>query len=142
MQAFLIRWFITTLAVMAAAWILPGISYDTTGALLGASLLLGIINALVRPVLLLLSLPFIIVTMGLFIFVVNALLLLLVAAVVPPFHVDGFGNAFFGSIIISIASWALSSVFRTSDGRVRLITHHESPHRPRGMKRANARVVD
>ncbi len=95
MQAFLIRWFITTLAVMAAAWVLPGISYDTTGALIGASLLLGIINAFVRPVLLLLSLPFIIVTMGLFIFVVNALLLLLVSSLVPPFHVDGFGNAFF-----------------------------------------------
>ncbi len=142
MPAFIIRWIITTLAVMAAAWLLRGISYETMSALLGASLLLGIINALIRPVLLLLSLPFIIVTMGLFIFVVNALLLLLVAAVVPAFHVDGFWNAFFGSIIISIVSWALSSVFRTSDGRVRLITHHESPHRIGAAKRANARVVD
>lgn len=139
MQAFLVRWGITTLSVMAAAWLLPGISYDSVSALLGASLLLGIINALVRPVLLLLSLPFIIVTMGLFIFVVNALLLLLVSALVPPFHVDGFWDAFFGAILISIVSWALSSVFRTSDGRVRLITHHESPH---AVKRANARVVD
>ncbi len=139
MQAFLIRWLITTLAVMAAAWVVPGISYSTTGALLGASLLLGIINALVRPVLLLLSLPFIIVTMGLFIFVVNALLLMLVSAVVPPFHVEGFWPAFFGAILISLVSWILSSLFRTSDGRVRLITHHESPH---GIKRANARVVE
>lgn len=139
MQAFLIRWAITTLAVMTAAWVLPGISYDTVGALLGASLLLGIINALIRPVLLLLSLPFIIVTMGLFIFVVNALLLMLVSALVPPFHVDGFWTAFFGAILVSIVSWALSSVFRTSDGRVRLITHHESPH---VVKRANARVVE
>jgi putative membrane protein len=140
MQAFLLRWFITTLAVMAAAWLVPGIKYDALGALLGASLLLGIINAFVRPVLLLLSLPFIIVTMGLFIFVVNALLLLLVAQVVPEFHVAGFWSAFFGSILISIASWALSSVFRASDGRVHLITHHESPHI--GPKRANARVVE
>lgn len=136
MQAFLIRWFITTLAVMAAAWVLPGISYSTTGALIGASLLLGIINAFVRPVLLLLSLPFIIVTMGLFILVVNALLLLLVSSLVPPFHVDGFWSAFFGAILISIVSWALSSFFRTSDGRVHLITHHES------IKRANARVIE
>jgi putative membrane protein len=137
MQAFLIRWIITTLAVMAAAWVFqPGISYDSTGALLGASLLLGIINALVRPVLLLLSLPFIIVTMGLFIFVVNALLLLLVSSVVRTFHVDGFWTAFFGSILITIVSWALSSFFRTSDGRVRLITHHEK------VKRANARVIE
>jgi putative membrane protein len=136
MQAFLIRWFITTLAVMAAAWVLPGISYDTTGALIGASLLLGIINAFVRPVLLLLSLPFIIVTMGLFIFVVNALLLMLVSSLVPPFHVDGFWNAFFGAILISLVSWLLSAFFRTSDGRLHLITHHES------IKRANARVIE
>lgn len=133
---FLIRWAVTTLAVMAAAWVFPGISYDSTGALLGASLLLGIINALVRPVLLLLSLPFILVTMGLFIFVVNALLLLLVSGLVPTFHVDGFWNAFFGSILISFVSWALSLVFRSSDGRVHLITHHES------IKRANARVIE
>jgi putative membrane protein len=136
MQAFLIRWFITTLAVMAAAWVIPGISYDTAGALVGASLLLGIINAFVRPVLLLLSLPFIIVTMGLFIFVVNALLLLLVSSMVKPFHVDGFWSAFFGSILISIVSWLLSSFFRASDGRVYPITHHQS------IKQANARVIE
>ncbi len=128
------------LAVVFAAWIVPGIRYDAFGALLLASLLLGIINAFVRPVLLLLSLPFIIVTMGLFIFVVNALLLLLVAQVVPEFHVAGFWSAFFGSILISVASWSLSSVFRSSDGRVHLITHHESPHL--GPKRANARVIE
>jgi len=63
MKEFLIRWFVTTLAVLGATWLIPGLSYDTTGTLLGAALLLGIINALVRPVLLLLSLPFIIVTM-------------------------------------------------------------------------------
>jgi putative membrane protein len=136
MQAFLIRWFITTLAVMAAAWVVPGISYDTAGALIGASLLLGIINAFVRPVLLLLSLPFIIVTMGLFIFVVNALLLLFVSSMVKPFHVDGFWSAFFGAILISIVSWLLSSFFRASDGRVYPITHHQS------IKRANARVIE
>jgi uncharacterized membrane protein YvlD (DUF360 family) len=66
--------------------------------LLGASLLLGIINAFVRPFLLLLSIPFIIITMGFFIFVVNALLLLFVAQVIPEFHVAGFWNAFFGAM--------------------------------------------
>lgn len=136
MIAFLIRWGITTIAVMAAAWVIPGIRYDTTGVLLGASLLLGIINAFVRPVLLLLSLPFILVTMGLFIFVVNALLMLLVSSVVPGFSVDGFWSAFFGAIIVSLVNVVLSSFFRASDGRVRLITHHE------GMKRADAKVID
>ncbi len=137
MRAFLIRWVITAVAVMCAASIIPGISVsDSAGVLLGASLLLGIINALVRPVLLLLSIPFIIVTMGLFIFVVNALLLLFVSSVIPGFRVDGFGSAFLGAIIISLVSWLLSAFFRTSDGRVHLITHHEQ------IKQANARIVD
>src|SRR5258708_5277729 len=102
MASFLIRWFVTTVAVYVASKMIPGIHADTGGALLGAALLLGIINAFIRPVLLLLSLPFIIVTMGIFIFVVNALLLMLVSKMIPPFHVDGFWSAFFGSIIISI----------------------------------------
>ena len=122
---------------MVVAWIFPNlISYNGAAALLGGSLLLGIVNALVRPVLLLLSLPFIIVTMGLFIFVINALLLLFVSSMVPQFHVDGFWSAFLASILISLVSWPFSSFFRTSDGRVRPITHHES------LKKANARVIE
>jgi putative membrane protein len=83
--AFLIRWLVTTIAVFAAEKIIPGIHCQSAGALLGASLLLGIINAFVRPILLLLSIPFIILTMGLFILVVNALMLMLVAQIIPSF---------------------------------------------------------
>jgi putative membrane protein len=135
MLAFLIRWMVTTVAVYAAERLLPGIRCDSTWALFAASLLLGIINAFVRPVLMLLSLPFIVVTMGLFIFVVNGLLLWLVAALIPPFHVDGFWDAFFGSIIISLVSWVLSSFFRSSDGRIHVITHHPA------IKAADARTI-
>ncbi|MEI6033921.1 MAG: phage holin family protein [Verrucomicrobiae bacterium] len=137
MVAFLIRWAVTTVAVFAAVKLVPGIRCAPGGALLGASLLLGIINAFVRPILLLLSLPFIIVTMGLFIFVVNALLLMLVSALLPAeaFHVDGFWSAFFGAIIIGIVSWILSSFFRTSDGKIHAITHHPA------IKKANARTL-
>ncbi|HEY5792955.1 MAG TPA: phage holin family protein [Chthoniobacterales bacterium] len=136
MAAFLVRWLITAFAVMVASFLLRGISYsDSLAVLLGASLLLGIINALIRPVLLILSLPFILVTMGIFIFVINALLLLLVSKMIPGFQVDGFWSAFFGSIIISIVSWLLSAFFRGSDGKVYSITHHGR------LKRANARVV-
>jgi putative membrane protein len=136
MTAFVIRWLVTTIAVLVAAHLVPGIGYDGWGALLGASLLLGIINAFVRPILLLLSLPFIIVTMGLFIFVINALLLLLVSKMVPAFHVAGFWSAFFGAIIISLVSWILSSFFRGSDGKIHVITHHTA------VKQANARVIE
>jgi putative membrane protein len=127
---------VTTVAVFAAEKLVPGIACTGWGALLGASLLLGIINAFVRPVLLLLSFPFIIVTMGLFIFVINAFVLMFVAKVIPAFTVDGFWSAFFGAILISFVSWLLSSFFRTSDGRIHAITHHSS------IKQANARVID
>ena len=136
MSAFVIRWLVTTIAVLVAAHLVPGIGYDGWGALLGASLLLGIINAFVRPILLLLSLPFIIITMGLFIFVINALLLLLVSKIVPAFQVAGFWSAFFGAIIISLVSWILSSFFRGSDGKIHVITHHTS------VKKADARVIE
>jgi putative membrane protein len=135
MKEFLIRWLITTLAVMGASHVIPGISYSSTETLIGAALLLGIINALVRPVLLLLSLPFIIVTMGLFILVINALLLLFVSAVVPGFHVEGFWNALFAGIIIGIINWILSSFFRSSDGKVHPVTYHPS------IKQVQGRVV-
>jgi putative membrane protein len=136
MSAFLIRWMVTTVAVFVAEKLIPGIDCGSLSALLGASLLLGIANAFVRPLLLLLSIPFIILTMGLFIFVVNALLLLFVSHLIPSFEVSGFWSAFFGAIIISIVSWLLSSFFRASDGRVHAITHHPS------MKKANARVIE
>jgi putative membrane protein len=135
MKEFLIRWLITTLAVMGASHVIPGISYNSTGVLIGAALLLGIINAMVRPVLLLLSLPFIIVTMGFFILVINALLLMFVSAVVPGFHVEGFWSALFAGIIIGLISWILSSFFRASDGRVYPVTHHTQ------IKQVDGRVV-
>jgi len=136
MSAFLIRWMVTTVAVFVAEKLIPGIDCGSLSALLGASLLLGIANAFIRPLLLLLSIPFIILTMGLFFFVVNALFLLFVSHLITSFEVSGFWSAFFGAIIISIVSWLLSSFFRTSDGRVHAITHHPS------IKKANARVIE
>jgi len=133
--AFVIRWLVTTIAVFVAVHLVRGVSDSGWGSLLGASLLLGIINAFVRPVLLLLSLPWILFTMGVFILVINALLLLAVSAVVPGFSVDGFWSAFFGALVISVVSWPLSSFFRTSDGKVHAITHHPQ------LKRADARVI-
>lgn len=136
MKAFLIRWLVTTLAVFLTAHVIPGIQYESTGALIAASLLLGIFNAILKPVLLLLSLPLILVTMGFFILVLNALMLELVAALVSGFHVTGFWAAFFGSILIGIVSWILSAFFRDNDGRVRIITHRSQ------IKQASGRVID
>ena len=135
MRHFVFRWAITTLAVVIAASVIDGIRYDSAGALLSAALLLGILNAFVRPILLLLMAPLIILTLGLFIFVVNGLLLLLVNDLVHGFHVDSFGSAFWGAILISIVSWILSAFFRGSDGRVHVLTHHTQ------MRRVEGRVV-
>jgi len=136
MKPFLIRWLVTTLAVFLTAHVIPGIHYDTLGALVCASLLLGIVNALIRPVLLLLSLPLILLTLGLFILVVNAFMLKLVAGIVWGFHVDTFWTAFFGSILIGFVSWILSAFFRGSDGKVHVITHHSQ------IKQVSGRVID
>jgi putative membrane protein len=137
MRHFLFRWMITTLAVMFAAWMLPHtIRYDTMASLIGAALLLGILNAFIRPILLILSAPLILLTLGFFILVINGLMLLFVPNIVSGFHVDSFWSAFWGAIVISIVSWMLSAFFRGSDGRVHVLTHHTQ------IKRVQGRVVD
>jgi len=131
-RRFVVRWAVTTIAVMVASAVIRGIRYDTVAALIGASLLLGILNAFVRPFLLIISVPLILLTLGLFIFVLNGLLLLLVPHVVVGFHVDSFWSAFWGAIVIGLVSWLLSAFFRGSDGRVHVITHHSEARPVRG----------
>jgi putative membrane protein len=135
---FFIRWFVTAVSVFVAAWIVPGIDYTSFTGLAFASLLLGMINALVRPLLLILCLPLILVTMGLFILVLNALLLWFVAGILPgsSFTVAGFWAAFWGGLVISVVSWMLSAFFRGSDGRIYPLTHHT------GIKQARGRTLD
>jgi putative membrane protein len=131
-KQFVFRWAVTTVAVMVASSVIDGIRYDTVAALIGASLLLGILNAFVRPFLLILSAPVILLTLGFFILILNGLLLLLVPSVVVGFHVDSFWSAFWGAIVISLVSWLLSAFFRGSDGRVHVLTHHSEIRRVQG----------
>ena len=135
---FFIRWFVTAVSVFVAAWIVPGIDYTSFTGLAFASLLLGMINALVRPLLLILCLPLILVTMGLLILVLNALLLWFVAGILPgsSFTVAGFWAAFWGGLVISVVSWMLSAFFRGSDGRIYPLTHHTV------IKQARGRTLD
>lgn len=135
MRHFLFRWLVTTVAVMVASALIRGIRYDSTGALVAAALLLGILNAFVRPFLLLISAPLILFTLGLFALVINGVMLLTVPTFVWGFHVDSFGSAFWGALVIAIVSWLLSAFFRGSDGRVHILTHHSQ------IKRVHGRVV-
>lgn len=98
------RWVVTTLAVLVAAHVVKGINYDHVGALLVASLLLGFLNAFVRPLLLLVSLPLLVYSLGLFYLVINALLLLSVGRLVKGFQVAGFWPAFWGALVISVVT--------------------------------------
>jgi putative membrane protein len=107
---FLLRLLLNGVAVFLAANLIPGISVAGPGTALIAGIILGFVNAIVRPVLFLLTLPFTILTLGLFIFVLNAICLALVAWLVPGFTVSGFAAAIVGAIVISLVSWLLSAL--------------------------------
>jgi len=102
---FLIRLGITALGLWLASKLVPGIEFTGTGALLAAALLLGIVNAVVRPLAVFFTLPVTVLTLGLFLLVVNAAMLSLVAALLDGFRVTGFFPALFGSIVVSLTSW-------------------------------------
>lgn len=104
MRSFLQRWLVTAAGVLVASKIIPGIIADDLLTLLAASLLLGIFNAFLRPIMMILTFPLLLLTLGLFTFVINALLLLLVSKLIDQFHVSGFWAAFFGGLVISIVS--------------------------------------
>ena len=110
MQAFLIRLLINALGLWLASAIVPGIAIHGTGTLVLAALLMGVVNALVRPLAFILTLPITILTLGLFYLVVNGIAFGLAAAVVPGFDVAGFGSAVLGAFLVSIVSWGLGAV--------------------------------
>lgn len=100
----IVRWVLLALALILVAWIVPGINIAGFFAALIAAIVIGIVNVLIRPILLAITLPINILTLGIFTFVVNALLLWLVGAIVPGFEVAGFIPALLGSILLSILS--------------------------------------
>ena len=119
LKIFLQRWIISTVAVLIATYVVPGFSYPKWYDLLVATLILGLLNTFVRPVLLLLSLPLLIFTLGLFTLVINALLLLLVDSLMGDrFEIRSFWSAFFGALVISIVSLLLNSLTGTGDARI------------------------
>ncbi|MDB6112510.1 MAG: conserved rane protein of unknown function [Pedosphaera sp.] len=120
LKQFLQRWVINTAAVLVATQLVKGIDYDTWTSLLVATLLLGILNAVLRPVLMLLSLPLVIVTLGLFVLVINAFLLYGVGSIVKGFHVGSFWSAFWGAVVISLVSLVLNSLTGTGNARVQV----------------------
>ncbi len=106
----LVRFLFGVGGLWVAAHVVPGIAYDSTGSLLAAAALLGVINAVIRPILVILTLPLTILTLGLFLLVINAITLGLTAMMLHGFHVHGFWSAFWGALIVSVAGWIAASV--------------------------------
>ena len=112
MAFFLLHWALTALAVGVAAYILPGVAVSSGLALAIGALMLGLVNALLKPVLVILTLPLTVLTLGLFYFVVNGLTFALAAAIVPGFSVASFGSAVLGGLVTSLVSWVLVGAVR------------------------------
>lgn len=125
MFGFLLRWSINLLALVSAGILIDGIVIQSIGMGIVAAGILGVVNAVIRPVVLLLTLPINILTLGLFTLFINAAMLLLVAAIVPGFVIETFTAAFLGALLISLISWVLN-IFVGGDGKVVYIKKVES----------------
>lgn len=112
MQGLILRWFLSGLSLILTATILTGIEVHSFGAALIAALVLGVVNAIVRPLFIFFTLPLNILTLGLFTLVINAFMLMLTSSVVSGFDITGFGAAFIGSLLLSVISTLLNGLVR------------------------------
>lgn len=128
MRGLFIRFAVTAVAVLVATQVVDGIEVRSLPAGLAAVVVLALLNAIIRPVLYLVSLPFIVLTLGLFMVIINALLLELTSLLVAGFVVEGFWPAFWGALIISVVS-AVLTLWISEEGRVEIVVHR--PRRPK-----------
>jgi putative membrane protein len=123
MKGILIRWIINAVALILASHVIKGIEVDHLLAAFVAAAVLGVMNAVVRPILILLTLPITLLTLGLFILIVNGFMLYVAGAVVKGFHVTGFWSAVFGALFLSVISW-IANAFINDRGRIEFIEVH------------------
>jgi putative membrane protein len=112
----LLTWMINAAALMALPYLMHSVTVTDIGSAFVAALVLGLVNTLIRPLLVLLTLPVTVLSLGLFILVINGFLFWGVAQLVSGFHVDGFGTAMLAAILYSVISWALSTLLLRKDG--------------------------
>jgi len=113
----LIKWLCLTAAIMLTAYLVDGIHVAGFAHALGTAAVLGILNVFLRPILFILTLPINIMTLGLFTFIINALMLKIASGLIPGFSVIGFWAAVFGALIISVVNWILNALIRDTTGR-------------------------
>jgi len=124
MTYFFLRAAIASLGLWLASTWVPGLAFDSPTSLILAAVLLGIVNGFVRPLVVLLTLPLTIVTLGFFLLIVNGIMLALVAGLLPGFHVAGFWDAVWGALIVSLVSWVGSALFGRK-GTIQVNVHRE-----------------
>lgn len=143
---FLKRWIITTFAVLVVAWIMPGVNYDTAIDLLAASLLLGILNAFLKPILTLIALPVVVLLLGVPILFINAAVFAFVGWIIPGFHVESFWAAFWAGVLVSIISIGVNLFLGGGQSRLELRWQKRGGNRPRppgsGPGDGNGPVID
>ena len=127
MKGVLVRWVISALSLLFVGYVLPGVEVENFFYAMVAAAFLGILNAVIRPVLILLTLPLTIFTLGFFIFVINGLMLWLMSGIIKGIHITGFWSAFAGALILSIVSW-LTSSYVSDRGRVEYIDLRHDRH--------------
>jgi len=129
LRGFVLRLAISAFGLWLAAKIVPGMHLEGLGTLVAAALLLGVVNAIVRPLAILLTLPFTLITLGLFLLVINAAMLGLVATLLDGFALAGFGSALLGSIVVSLTGWLASSYIGPSGRFEMIIVERSAPDR-------------
>jgi len=138
-KEFVQRWAITTIAVLIAAFTVPGIDYDNWQGLLAGTLVLSLLNVFLRPLLTVLSFPLVLVTLGLFTIVINAFLLFLVGHM-KHFHVTSFSAAFWGAVVIGLVTLVLNSL--TGSGSSRVTVRRGPPRKPPPSDTGSGPVID
>lgn len=131
LKHFFQRWVITTFGVLIAANVVPGIHYETFVGLLLASLLLGVLNAVIRPIMIVLAFPLLLFTLGLFVLVINGLMLYFVGTLLKSFQVDTFLAAFLGALVISIVSLFANALLGTNQPKETPVRRQRRPGPPR-----------
>ena len=114
MPRFLLHWLVTAIALGAAAYLVPGIHITSGPVLIIAALVLGFVNAIVRPILVVLTLPLTVLTLGIFFFIVNGAAFGLAAALVPGFTVASLGSAILGAVVVALVSWVFTWLIRAA----------------------------
>lgn len=131
----ILRWIFTALAILMLPKLISGITVDDFGAALAAAAILSVLNLLVKPILVILTLPFTLLSLGFFLLIINAFVLQMVGFFVSGFHIDSFSSAFLGGLVVSIVSWVSHWAVDSSSGKSRIVVYQtEGGRRVRDIK--------